>query len=124
MIDIHTHIIPYVDDGSTNISTSVIMIKKAIEQGVTDIICTPHYMRGVYGRDKNVIVANFLKLKETVKELNLPINIYLGQEIKYNKDVISGKVTTAKEGFEYFKKGGLSTILFIFGFLLSMLALN
>ena len=87
MIDIHTHIIPYVDDGSTNISTSVIMIKKAIEQGVTDIICTPHYMRGVYGRDKNVIVANFLKLKETVKELNLPINIYLGQEIKYNKDV-------------------------------------
>lgn len=87
MIDIHTHIIPYVDDGSTNISTSVIMIKKAIEQGVTDIICTPHYMRGVYGRDKDIIVTKFLELKKVIKELELPINIYLGQEIKYNSDV-------------------------------------
>lgn len=47
-----------------------------------------------------------------------------GSAIKHNKEVISGKVNTAKEGFEYFKKGGLLTILFVFVFLLSMLSLK
>lgn len=64
--------------------------------------------------------------KKKVPEHNIVGDLIgsFGSAIKYNKDVISGKVTTAKEGFEYFKKGGLSTILFIFVFLLSMLALN
>lgn len=47
-----------------------------------------------------------------------------GSAIKHNKEVISGKVNTAKEGFEYFKKGGLLTILFVLVFLLSMLSLK
>lgn len=41
--------------------------------------------------------------------------------IEVNKNVISGKVSTSKEGFDYFKKGSFCTILFIFVFLLSKL---
>lgn len=42
MCDIHTHIIPLVDDGSSSIEESIELIKMEIKNGVTKIVCTPH----------------------------------------------------------------------------------
>ena len=100
MIDIHTHIIPGVDDGSPNLETSITMIKHEIEIGVTEIIATPHHIYKRYEKSVEEIKSQFELLKNEVEKQNLPINLYLGQEICYThrEDILgmlkSGKLLT------------------------------
>ena len=42
MIDIHSHILPEVDDGSRSIAETITMISEAYKNGITDIIATSH----------------------------------------------------------------------------------
>ncbi|WP_415967772.1 CpsB/CapC family capsule biosynthesis tyrosine phosphatase, partial [Faecalitalea cylindroides] len=42
MIDIHSHIIPGVDDGASSLEEAIEMIMMAIDQDVNKIILTPH----------------------------------------------------------------------------------
>lgn len=42
--DIHTHVLPELDDGSKSISASVRMLRKSYQQGVRNVIATPHYI--------------------------------------------------------------------------------
>ena len=83
MIDIHTHVIPYVDDGSPNLETSINMIKHEIAIGVDEIICTPHHIYTRYECTVEVIKERFNFLNDEVKRLNLPTTLYLGQEIYF-----------------------------------------
>ena len=83
MIDIHTHVIPNVDDGSPNLETSINMIKHEIEIGVDTIICTPHHIYHRYEKSVDEIKEKFNLLKQEVERLNLAVTLYLGQEICY-----------------------------------------
>ena len=100
MIDIHTHIIPYVDDGSPNLETSIAMIKHELAIGVDEIIATPHHIYSRYESTVEVIKERFNFLCEEVKKQNLPVNLYLGQEIYFThkEDIIQmlkeGKLLT------------------------------
>ena len=100
MVDIHTHVIPFVDDGSPDLETSLEMIKHEIAIGVDTIICTPHHVYHRYEKSVEEIKKNFQLLKEAVEKENLPIKLYLGQEICYThrEDTISllkeGKLLT------------------------------
>lgn len=97
MIDIHTHILPNIDDGSKSIESSLNMLKQSIDQGVTDIIMTPHY-RGEYKYDKQTAIDDFENFKAKVKEKGLAVNLYLGQEIfiepDYKRQFNNGKFLT------------------------------
>ena len=43
MIDIHSHVLPGIDDGSSDITMSLTMLKESRRQGVTDMFLTPHF---------------------------------------------------------------------------------
>ena len=80
MIDIHTHILYNVDDGSDTLEESIAILKKSAWMGVTDIIVTPHYI-GKEEYNKAKVDENYRVLKEKVYELGIPIKLYLGNEI-------------------------------------------
>jgi protein-tyrosine phosphatase len=90
MIDIHTHILPGVDDGATNFLQAKEMVKASALMGVTDLFLTPHYMKNLNylsHYEENLVI--FDRLKTEIKEENLNINLYLGNEIYYDKTIFN-----------------------------------
>ena len=43
MIDLHTHILPAMDDGAKNVEESLALLRMEWEQGVTTVMLTPHF---------------------------------------------------------------------------------
>jgi protein-tyrosine phosphatase len=83
MIDIHTHILANVDDGSKDLETSLKMIELEIAQGVTDIVLTPHIQSRVTRATKEEQVLAFNTLQDAVKQAHLDIRLHLAGEIHY-----------------------------------------
>ncbi|HEM6378291.1 TPA: tyrosine protein phosphatase [Streptococcus suis] len=89
MIDIHSHIIFGVDDGPETIEESLSLIGEAYRQGVRYIVATSHRRKGMFETPEKVIMANFLILKEKVKEIYPQLTLCYGGEIYYRKDSLS-----------------------------------
>lgn len=81
MIDIHSHIIPEVDDGAKDMDTAMSMLKRAEEDGTKTIIATPHFWYGYYENNYKDIVQNVQKLSNKAKEKEINISILPGAEI-------------------------------------------
>jgi protein-tyrosine phosphatase len=80
-IDIHTHILPFVDDGSDSINTTLEMLKIAENEGISEIIATPHFIPNYNSYDGDKLDEVFRRIKEAIIESNININLYLGNEI-------------------------------------------
>lgn len=83
MKDLHTHILPGIDDGSRNINESREIIKSLYKNGVTDLVLTPHYITDEYTSSYD----NNLNL---VKDLqNNKVNLYLANEIYLDNNIFN-----------------------------------
>ncbi|APC41954.1 tyrosine-protein phosphatase [Clostridium estertheticum] len=85
MIDIHSHILPGIDDGSKNMEMSIKMLKMAEEKGTKTIVATPHYIRGRYENHYDKIFALHQEVKLASKNAGLKIEVLLGQEVMLDK---------------------------------------
>jgi len=65
MIDIHSHVLPGIDDGARSMEESVAMMRQAAECGTTDIVATPH-SNLEYRFDKDLVRAKIAELAQTV----------------------------------------------------------
>lgn len=82
LIDIHSHILPCVDDGAKDLETSLKLIKMMQSQGITDIIATPHFYPDEDTlKDFNLRVKTAYNLLKT-SGYDLP-NIIIGCELFY-----------------------------------------
>ncbi len=89
MIDFHTHILPEIDDGSSSIKESIVLIKRLKEQGVNDIVLTPHfYAYSSSAENFNEIKSKSLKtLLEELKTENIDVNLYSGCEVFFFEEL-------------------------------------
>ncbi len=79
MIDIHSHIIPGVDDGSGSIEESLKMLRSAVRQGVTAIMATSHSDAFLF--NANLVSVKYKLLQDAVKEKGIPITLGFGTEL-------------------------------------------
>ena len=90
MIDLHTHILPGLDDGSPDLETSVLMAAVAAESGVTHLVATPHSnQRGAFENYASpALQVRFDCLRTAVREAGIPLELSLGMEIFGTGDVL------------------------------------
>ncbi len=83
MVDLHTHILPGVDDGAESFDVALEMLQQAHESGTTDVVLTPHYLtRDVRssGASKQHIIDTFNELKVKASSKLPKLNLHLGSE--------------------------------------------
>jgi protein-tyrosine phosphatase len=88
IIDIHSHIIPGIDDGSKSMEMTLEMIKNAEINGTKEIVATPHYLLE-YGEAKIEEIKDYVeKINSTLKSEKIDVKIYSGQEVYYTEKII------------------------------------
>lgn len=77
MIDLHSHILPGLDDGAANLNQSVEMAKIAVDSGIRGMAVTPHC-----ADDRRIDIRSaMLLLRDTLQEAGIPLILYPGMEI-------------------------------------------
>ena len=80
MIDVHTHILPSIDDGSKDIEETFKILREACMAGFSDVFATSHYIEGEYEFDKTDRAFIIDAIMQKIKEERLDINIHIGAE--------------------------------------------
>ncbi|MEH7482986.1 CpsB/CapC family capsule biosynthesis tyrosine phosphatase [Neobacillus drentensis] len=90
MIDVHCHILPGIDDGARDLSESIEMAKKAVEQGIHTIVATPHHLNNRYENPKQTIIDRVRELNKILLEEKIDLNVLPGQETRIYGEMVEG----------------------------------
>jgi len=97
MIDIHSHILPGLDDGSGSLAESLAMARMAVDSGITAMVATPHCM----GSRTEEVLESWRLLAQALKENHIPLKLYPGMEIYGTADTLrllkEGKLMTLND---------------------------
>ena len=88
MVDLHSHLIWGIDDGSKSKEMTINMLKKAVEGGTRKLVLTPHYLPGYYEVPINEVKEKTKNLSILAEEEGLDIQIYSGQEVYFSKKLL------------------------------------
>ena len=105
MFDIHSHVLPGIDDGSKSFAMSLDILRGLEKQGITNLICTPHYISETKQTSTRAANQKLLKqLQEKAQKEGIDINLYLGNEIYIDRDIkklLKAKKISALNGGKY-----------------------
>ncbi|MCW3128086.1 MAG: capsular biosynthesis protein [Bacteroidetes bacterium] len=72
-LDLHSHLIPGIDDGAKTLEDSIMLIKGMRQLGFKKIITSPHIMSGGYNNTPEIILSGRDKVREAIKEQGIDV---------------------------------------------------
>lgn len=98
MIDLHSHILPGVDDGAQSIDEALAVGRMAEADGIEVMACTPHFMPGMYDNQADDIRARVRHLNEVFEREGLHLALVVGADAHVRPDFVDclrqGKLLT------------------------------
>lgn len=80
MIDIHSHILPELDDGPQSIEESLLLAKDLEKIGFKTVFATPHVYPGVFNNTRESILESLSIFRDMLAEQNIGIDVRPGAE--------------------------------------------
>ena len=88
MIDLHSHILPGIDDGARDSEETFRMLMEANEAGFTNIISTSHYYLGYFEHNEKTRKEYIEGINNKLKENGFDLQINIGSEIYFTSDIV------------------------------------
>jgi len=88
-VDIHSHLLPKIDDGVQSIQESISLIKQFKLLGYTKLITTPHVISDYYPNNREIITEKLYTLQEALKLEEIDISIEAGAEYYVDMNFLS-----------------------------------
>jgi protein-tyrosine phosphatase len=89
MIDLHSHILPGVDDGAATLEDSLAMARMAVDDGIEVMACTPHFMPGMYDNTSTDILRRIERLNQQVADAGIDLALVSGADAHIRPDFVS-----------------------------------
>ena len=90
MIDLHSHILPGIDDGAADVSVSLTMARAFVADGVTTVACTPHILPGLYHNTGPQIREAVKALQSTIDQEGVPLKLIAGADNHITANFVGG----------------------------------
>jgi hypothetical protein len=90
MIDLHSHILPGIDDGATSLEMSLDMARMAVADGVHTMACTPHIYPGLYLNDAQGISRARQQLQAALDVYRIALTLVDGADVHLVPGLLEG----------------------------------
>jgi protein-tyrosine phosphatase len=88
MIDIHSHILPGLDDGAKDIEQSLTLCRIAVQDGVKTMVATPHMVDGNHTYNPETVSLRFAELTSFLNRAKINLEILPGAEVHINPNLL------------------------------------
>jgi protein-tyrosine phosphatase len=87
VIDLHTHILPGVDDGLKTEDDAVAFARVAVADGITTMVATPHCKEGFFFNERLAVLEATERLRERLAREGVPLALLPGAEVHLTHDL-------------------------------------
>ncbi|MDO6712192.1 histidinol-phosphatase [Aliiglaciecola sp. 2_MG-2023] len=88
MIDLHSHILPGIDDGAKDLQSALDMAQQALGVGVDKMVCTPHIHMGYFDNNIQIIKTVYQTLLMALKKTECELKIAFAAEVRICPEII------------------------------------
>ena len=89
LIDLHSHILPGIDDGAADLPAALALARDAVSRGTTHLMCTPHIHSGYFDNDLDSIAQAHEAFSQALSANGIALQTYYAAEVRISVDIIA-----------------------------------
>ena len=90
LIDLHSHLLPGIDDGAADLAVALEMARASVADGVLVQACTPHILPGLYHNSGPQIRSAIADLQRVLDEEGIALRLVAGADVHMVPDLVAG----------------------------------
>lgn len=89
MIDLHSHLLPGIDDGAVDLADAIALAKVAVDSGTTHLVCTPHMHPGRYENTAEGISLECAAFRGALVAAGVALQVAAAAEVRFDMEIMA-----------------------------------